>query len=151
MRPCLSFGYLGRRPGLAAGLTGPVGRRGLGGGCPADIRNSPGWPSLDRGQESVSWPSSQAGSIGHPRAGAHSMTSRLRLRFAAVSGEESGEDEGKPVTERIRIALLRGALILAACMVACAGAGIGAFSAPAKAASKPAARPKAPVLSLIHI
>jgi D-alanyl-D-alanine carboxypeptidase (penicillin-binding protein 5/6) len=75
------------------------------------------------------------------------MTSRLRLRFAAVSGEESGEDEGKPVTERIRIALLRGALILAACMVACAGAGIGAFGAPAQAASKPAAKPKAPVLA----
>jgi D-alanyl-D-alanine carboxypeptidase (penicillin-binding protein 5/6) len=75
------------------------------------------------------------------------MTSRLRPRFAAVSGEESGEDEGKPVTERIRIALLRGALILAACMVACAGAGIGAFSAPAQAASKPAAKPKAPGLA----
>jgi D-alanyl-D-alanine carboxypeptidase (penicillin-binding protein 5/6) len=75
------------------------------------------------------------------------MTSRLRLRFAAVSGEESGEDEGKPVTERIRIALLRGALILAACMVACAGAGLGAFSAPAQAAGQPAAKPKAPGLA----
>jgi D-alanyl-D-alanine carboxypeptidase (penicillin-binding protein 5/6) len=43
------------------------------------------------------------------------------------------------------MALLRGALILAACMVACAGAGIGAFSPPAQAAaSKPAAKPKAP-------
>ena len=51
------------------------------------------------------------------------------------------------MTERIRIALLRGALILAACLVACAGAGIGAFSAPAKAASKPAAKPKAPGLA----
>ena len=54
------------------------------------------------------------------------------------------------MTERIRIALLRGALILAACLVACAGAGIGAFSAPAKAAtaaSKAAAKPKAPGLA----
>jgi D-alanyl-D-alanine carboxypeptidase (penicillin-binding protein 5/6) len=51
------------------------------------------------------------------------------------------------VTERIRFALLRGALILAACVVACAGAGIGAFSAPAQAAGQPAAKPKAPVLA----
>jgi serine-type D-Ala-D-Ala carboxypeptidase (penicillin-binding protein 5/6) len=72
------------------------------------------------------------------------MTSRLRLRSAGVSGEESGEGEGKPVTERIRIARLRGALVLAAGVLACAGAGIGALSAPAQAAGKPAAKPKAP-------
>jgi serine-type D-Ala-D-Ala carboxypeptidase (penicillin-binding protein 5/6) len=45
------------------------------------------------------------------------------------------------VTERIRVALFRGTLILTAGVLGCAGACAGAFGSPVQAASKPAAMP----------